>query len=158
MQVEETVLFPNALEILTDADWIEMRAGEEEIGWMLSKAPVPYPKEEYVHPSQDFTQREMTFSLENTTHYDEGYMTVEQVNLLLKTMPLDITYVDENDKVIFYNRGEERVFPRSAGIIGRGSSLLSSAEKCGNRAWKFWINLEKANKMNRLSGLITKNV
>ena len=34
-------------------------------------------------------------------------------------MPLDLTYVDENDKVIFYNRGEERVFPRSAGIIGR---------------------------------------
>ncbi|MCP4128282.1 MAG: DUF438 domain-containing protein, partial [Gammaproteobacteria bacterium] len=31
----------------------------------------------------------------------------------------DITYVDENDRVVFYNRGEERVFPRSAGIIGR---------------------------------------
>ena len=46
-------------------------------------------------------------------------MTVEQVNLLFRTMPLDLTYVDENDKVIFYNRGEERVFPRSAGIIGR---------------------------------------
>ncbi|MCT4630651.1 PAS domain-containing protein, partial [Winogradskyella sp.] len=31
----------------------------------------------------------------------------------------DITYVDENDKVIFYNRGEDRVFARSKGIIGR---------------------------------------
>lgn len=156
MQVEETVLFPNALEILTDADWIEMRAGEEEIGWMLSKAPVPYPKEEYVHPSQDFTQREMTFSLENTTHYDEGYMTVEQVNLLLKTMPLDITYVDENDKVIFYNRGEERVFPRSAGIIGRevrfchppksvGTVLeiLDKFRKGEQNESSFWINYKE---------------
>lgn len=156
MQVEETVLFPNALEILTDADWIEMRAGEEEIGWMLSKAPVPYPKEVYVHPSQDFTQREMTFSLENTTHYDEGYMTVEQVNLLLKTMPLDITYVDENDKVIFYNRGEERVFPRSAGIIGRevrfchppksvGTVLeiLDKFRKGEQNESSFWINYKE---------------
>ncbi len=156
MQVEETVLFPNALEILTDADWIEMRAGEEEIGWMLSKAPLPYPKEEYVHPSQDFTQREMTFSLENTTHYDEGYMTVEQVNLLLKTMPLDITYVDENDKVIFYNRGEERVFPRSAGIIGRevrfchppksvGTVLeiLDKFRKGEQNESSFWINYKE---------------
>ena len=156
MQVEETVLFPNALEILTDADWIEMRAGEEEIGWMLPKAPVPYPKEVYVHPSQDFTQREMTFSLENTTHYDEGYMTVEQVNLLLKTMPLDITYVDENDKVIFYNRGEERVFPRSAGIIGRevrfchppksvGTVLeiLDKFRKGEQNESSFWINYKE---------------
>lgn len=156
MQVEETVLFPNALEILTDADWIEMRAGEEEIGWMLSKAPLPYPKEEYVHPSQDFTQREMTFSLENRTHYDEGYMTVEQVILLLKTMPLDITYVDENDKVIFYNRGEERVFPRSAGIIGRevrfchppksvGTVLeiLDKFRKGEQNESAFWINYKE---------------
>ena len=46
-------------------------------------------------------------------------MLPEQINLLLKFMPVDITYVDENDTVIFYNRGEDRVFPRSAGIIGR---------------------------------------
>lgn len=117
--VEETVLFPNAMELITDEDWISVRNGEEEIGWMLSETPPPFPEQEYIHPSRDFTKRELSFSLENTAHYDEGYMTVEQVNLLLKTMPLDITYVDENEKVIFYNRGEERVFPRSAGIIGR---------------------------------------
>ena len=117
--VEETVLFPNAMDLITDEDWISVRNGEEEIGWMLSETPPPFPEQEYIYPSKDFTKRELSFSLENTAHYDEGYMTVEQVNLLLKTMPLDITYVDENDKVIFYNRGEERVFPRSAGIIGR---------------------------------------
>lgn len=119
MQMEETVLFPNALDLLTEADWIEMRKGEDEIGRMLATTPAPYPNNQYVHPSEDFTNRELTFSLENTSHFDEGYMTVEQVNLLFKTMPLDLTYVDENDKVIFYNRGEERVFPRSSGIIGR---------------------------------------
>lgn len=119
LDVEETVLFPNALDILKEEDWIEMRKGEEEIGWMLLETPPAFPEVTYIHPSEDFTQRELSFSLENTSHYDEGYMTVEQVNLLFRTMPLDITYVDENDKVIFYNRGEERVFPRSAGIIGR---------------------------------------
>ena len=46
-------------------------------------------------------------------------MTPEQVNLLFKVMPLDITYVDENDRVVFYNRGEERLFPRSKNVIGR---------------------------------------
>jgi PAS domain S-box-containing protein len=153
MGVEENVLFPNALDILTDDDWIEMRKGEEEIGWMLSQTPPPFPKVEYIHPSEDFTVREMPFSLENTSHYDEGYMTVEQVNLLFRTMPLDLTYVDENDKVIFYNRGEERVFPRSAGIIGRevkfchppksvGTVLkiLEEFRKGTQNESSFWIN------------------
>lgn len=119
LTVEESVLFPNAMDLLDEDDWINVRKGEEEIGWMLAETPVAYPNEEYIHPSKDFTKREPSFSLENTSHYDEGYMSVEQVNLLLKTMPLDLTYVDENDKVIFYNRGEERLFPRSAGVIGR---------------------------------------
>jgi hypothetical protein len=156
MQQEEMVLFPNALDLLTEKDWITMRKGEEEIGWMLSSEPAPFPNVEYIHPSEDFTKREMTFSLENTSHYDEGYMTVEQVNLLLKTMPLDLTFVDENDKVIFYNRGEERVFPRSAGIIGREVKFCHPPKSVGtvlkiiesfkngtqNEA-SFWINFKE---------------
>lgn len=154
--VEENVLFPNSLNMLTEEDWIQVRKGEEEIGWMLAETPVDFPeKVEYIHPSQDHTKRELSFSLENTSHYDEGYMTVEQVNLLLKTMPLDITYVDENDKVIFYNRGEERVFPRSAGIIGRevkfchppksvGTVLriLEEFRKGTQHESSFWINFK----------------
>jgi PAS domain S-box-containing protein len=156
MEVEESVLFPNALEILKESDWIEMRKGESEIGWMLPNLPVPFPAAAYVHPSEDVSPRELTFSLENTSHYDEGYMTVEQVNLLFKTMPLDLTFVDENDKVIFYNRGEERVFPRSAGIIGRevkfchppksvGTVLkiLEEFRKGTKNESSFWINYKE---------------
>jgi uncharacterized protein len=155
MKMEDNVLFPNALDLLTEKDWIEMRKGEEEMGWMLPETPAPFPNVEYIHPSEDFTIREMTFSTENTSHYDEGYMTVEQVNLLLKTMPLDLTFVDENDKVIFYNRGEERVFPRSAGIIGREVKFCHPPKSVGTvlkiiegfkngtqNESSFWINFK----------------
>jgi uncharacterized protein len=155
MKTEDKVLFPNALDLLTEKDWIEMRKGEEEMGWMLPETPAPFPNVEYIHPSEDFTIREMTFSTENTSHYDEGYMTVEQVNLLLKTMPLDLTFVDENDKVIFYNRGEERVFPRSAGIIGREVKFCHPPKSVGTvlkiiegfkngtqNESSFWINFK----------------
>ena len=122
LSIEDTRLFPNAMNLLSEEDWKEFYIGDEEIGWMLAEKPAPYPAqetEEYIHPSQDFTERKLSFSTENTFHYDEGYMTPEQVNLLLRFLPIDITYVDENDKVIFYNRGDDRVFSRSKGIIGR---------------------------------------
>lgn len=123
MGIEDMRLFPNAMQLLAKEDWEEFYEGDEEIGWMLKEKPTPYPEpeeeEEYIHPSQDTKERKLSFSLEDTFHYDEGYMTPEQVNLLLRFLPVDITYVDENDKVIFYNRGDDRVFPRSKGIIGR---------------------------------------
>ena len=122
MQVEEQRLLPRALDMLDPDDWIEMRKGEEEIGWMFDEEPPSFPKvekQDYIHPSQDTKRRKLPFSLDNRIKLDEGYMLPEQINWLLKFMPVDITYVDENDIVIFYNRGDNRVFPRSAGIIGR---------------------------------------
>ncbi len=112
--VEEMRLFPYALELLTEDDWREMKQGDEEIGWMIPR-PVDYAQADgspVIAPSQ-------SKSLMGALLLDEGYLNQEQINLLLKFMPVDLTYVDENDRVLFYNRGEDRVFPRSAGIIGR---------------------------------------
>ena len=119
MQVEEYRLLPNAMNMLSSDDWKEFRVGDEEIGWMFDTPPVPYPAQEYIHPSQDTKKRKLPFSLDGRIRLNEGYMLEEQLNLMLQFMPVDLTYVDENDIVIFYNRGENRVFPRSAGIIGR---------------------------------------
>jgi len=131
ISIEEGTLFPNAMELLEACEWEEMREGDSEIGWMLAEEPTLFPTQtaepiehsesadEYTHPSQLTEPSELPNITEQMHHYDEGYMTPEQVNLLLKVLPLDITYVDENDRVIFYNRGEERTFPRSKNIIGR---------------------------------------
>ncbi len=126
MSVEEQRLLPNAMQMLEESEWLAMRTGDAEIGWMLNEEPAPFPAEPiaeeaspYVHPSQVEGSGERPSSAESGSHYDEGYMTPDQVNLIFRHLPLDITYVDENDRVVFYNRGEDRVFPRSAGIIGR---------------------------------------
>ncbi len=118
-QVEQMRLLPYAMELLQEEDWKEMREGDEEIGWVLDNPPEKYPPEEYIHPSKDFKRRKLPFSTDGMLKLDEGFLSNEQINLLLRFMPVDLTYVDENDRVLFYNRGEDRVFPRSAGIIGR---------------------------------------
>jgi DUF438 domain-containing protein len=50
---------------------------------------------------------------------DEGALTKEQINLMLKILPFDITFVDEKDKVCFYSATDDRIFPRSPAVIGR---------------------------------------
>lgn len=78
LDVEDRILFPNAMEILTDEDWIKVRQGEEEIGWMLKEAPEQYPNEsQYIHPSEDKVRRTDMVFPSDALHYDEGYLTVE---------------------------------------------------------------------------------
>jgi len=119
MSVEEQRLLPRAMQMLSEEEWKEFKEGDKEIGWMFDKNPTPYPADTYIHPSQDTKKRKLPFGIEDKTHYDEGYLTPEQVNSIFRILPVDITYVNEHDQVVFYNRGEDRVFPRSAGIIGR---------------------------------------
>lgn len=144
-EVEELRLLPMALEILLPEDWDEVKSGEAEIGWM--------------HKKEKLEQSEVPIARENQIvsggllKMNEGLMSLQQINLLFQTMPFDLTYVDENDKVLFYNRGEERVFPRSAGVIGREvrfchppksvDTVLKILEefKSGNKNdAEFWIN------------------
>lgn len=109
--LEESTLFKNAIEDLNDEDWKNIAKGDSEVGFMIKQ-------EEYIHPKDDYEKRE--FELKgDAISYDEGFLTPTQVNLIFRHLPLDITYVDENDKVVFYNNGNHRIFPRSPGIIGR---------------------------------------
>ena len=119
IQVEEGRLLPNAMQMLSEEEWKEFKEGDKEIGWMFDTPPAPYPEDTYIHPGEDTQRKKLPFGTDDKTHYDEGWLTPEQVNSIFRILPVDITYVNENDQVVFYNRGEDRVFPRSAGIIGR---------------------------------------
>ncbi len=155
MQVEEGRLLPRAMDLLSEEEWKEFKEGDKEIGWMFDKAPTPYPADAYIHPSQDTKKRDLPFGIEDKTHYDEGYLTPEQVNSIFRILPVDITYVNEDDQVVFYNRGDDRVFPRSAGIIGREVKFchppksvdqvirILEAFKAGTQDLaEFWINFK----------------
>ena len=48
-----------------------------------------------------------------------GKLTLEQINLIYRHLPVDLSYVDENEIVCFYSDTEHRVFPRSKNVIGR---------------------------------------
>ena len=50
---------------------------------------------------------------------ETGELLPSQINMMLKALPFDLTYVDSDDKVRYYSQGKERLFPRSPGIIGR---------------------------------------
>jgi uncharacterized protein len=105
---EEKILFPTALDALSDAEWESMAAGEAEIGFAWIEPPAPA-----VSASSDGTLTGGDL-LPLTT----GALTLEQIDLMVRALPFDVSFVDEHDRVRFYSEGE-RVFPRSPAAIGR---------------------------------------
>ncbi|MGA8027238.1 MAG: PAS domain-containing protein, partial [Bryobacteraceae bacterium] len=48
-----------------------------------------------------------------------GHVSVEQLTAVLSTLPLDLPFVDADDRVTFFSEGPDRIFARSKAIIGR---------------------------------------
>jgi len=114
---EEKILFPMSAETLDERDWARVKYGEEEIGyaWITPgkewQPSVRFEKEEFRLP--DYTKPVSKLDLET------GAMTPEQVNLVLTHLPVDLSFVDENDTVVYYSATRDRIFPRSPAVIGR---------------------------------------
>lgn len=120
---EERILFPEALNLLTEAEWAEIRDQEDQIGYfnVTPQAAWQPDRSEDTQPTQTQDTREEPGM---TTHHDTiklstGALTQEQVNLMLTNLPIDITFVDENDEVRYFTQGKERIFDRAPSIIGR---------------------------------------
>ncbi|MGZ5497693.1 MAG: DUF438 domain-containing protein [Candidatus Aminicenantales bacterium] len=112
---EEKILFPMAIEALDASDWAKVKKGEEEIGYAWI-APAPAWAPEVTGPAAPAAApgREA-----GTIDLDRGVLSAEQIDLLLTRLPVDITFVDEHDTVAYYSATPDRIFPRSAGVIGR---------------------------------------
>ncbi len=110
---EEHILFPMALETLSEEEWVKVAAGEEEAGYAWIK-----PESKW-RPAAEAVQQVALAGTAGSLNLDTGRLTVEQVNLMLTHLPVDLSFVNENDEVAYYSATPERIFPRSPGVIGR---------------------------------------
>jgi DUF438 domain-containing protein len=121
---EEKILFPMSLEALTETDWIEARQGEAEVGYALIGAPPAWPPQAAApagapaEPAVGQPTAGQPVAGADLLMLNTGALTLAQADLMLGALPLDFSFVDENDRVRYYSEGD-RIFPRSPGVIGR---------------------------------------
>lgn len=105
---EEKIIFPVAYRAIAPSGWDEMMDQSEEIGWCYIDTP-----------TANMQTRVSVAGYGNRVNLGSGDLTPEQLILLFSNLPVDITFVDENDEVAFFSEVKERIFPRSKAIIGR---------------------------------------
>jgi len=83
-----------------------------------------------------------------------GALPLDFLDRILKSLPVDVSFVDADDKVMYYSDSPHRVFPRSPGIIGRSvenchppksvdvvMKILDAFKKKEKDKAEFWIQM-----------------
>jgi uncharacterized protein len=109
---EEEILFPMCMDKLNDGDWFEIQTQTLEIGYCLYD-----PKTEWKPMGMQDPEYEANTG--STIKLFSGGFSSEELQALLNTLPIDITFVDRNDKVKYFSQARERIFDRNRAILGR---------------------------------------
>lgn len=105
---ENLIIFPAAAATMNEEESDAMLPDLAEIGFCFIDAPDIAKKHILPELSGD------TVTLGGT-----GALTVDQLVTMLNHLPVDITFVDENDEVRYFSNPKDRFFTRSPSIIGR---------------------------------------
>lgn len=109
---EEKILFPVMLSTLSHQHIDELLIEAFDFGLPFVKFPESVIKTKIQH-----TKRFNSDSLE--VHLPTGSLKLDMLEAIFNKLPVDITFVDENDTVVFYSNPPHRIFPRTNAVIGR---------------------------------------
>ncbi len=140
---EETVLLPTSLALIPPAAFEHMKLGDAEIGYAWGAGTLPQaeqspaastptaaaaPTGDMAAFAADLAALMQKYGLkaggaeatpETMLDVKTGRLSLEQVNLIFQHLPIDISFVDEEELVRFYTDTKHRIFPRSRNVIGR---------------------------------------
>jgi uncharacterized protein len=153
---EEKILFPMSMEKLSAEDWVEVKRGEDELGYALAKPAIAIKPSSLkmasapaVSPAPASTSSDL-----GLLNLGTGALSLEMVDLMLRHLPLDLSFVDENDVVRYYSESKERIFPRTPAAIGRTvqnchppksvdtvNRILESFKAGKKSVAEFWIHM-----------------
>ncbi|MFL5301542.1 MAG: DUF438 domain-containing protein [Anaeromyxobacteraceae bacterium] len=109
---EENILLPMSYDAIPADEWADIARQESEYGWCLCAPEVSW------RPAGEDASVAAEASADRI-RLPSGSFTPEELLALLSTVPVDMTFVDADDRVRFFTQGKERVFARSRAILGR---------------------------------------
>ncbi|TET94802.1 MAG: DUF438 domain-containing protein [Candidatus Zixiibacteriota bacterium] len=146
---ENNILFPTALKVIAEDEWIDIKKQFDELGYccFTPESAKEVPAKAGISAPEAAAEGQIVF--------ETGSFSKEELETLLNTLPVDITFVDKEDTVRYFSQSKERIFVRTKAVIGRKVQLchpknsLHKVEQILNDfknnkrdVAKFWINLE----------------
>lgn len=148
IEKEEKILFPMCLDKFTEIEWKEILSQIDELGYCLITPDEKWYADESLNSDEIKTEH-------GKIKFSTGSFTPEELEAMINTLPLDITFVDKDDTVKYFSHGNTRIFDRSKAILGRKvqfchppssvhivEKILSDFKSGLQNSAKFWINFK----------------
>ncbi len=113
---EEMIMLPMISEKATKEEWLEIAYDSEEIGYCLVS-----PKEKWYPHETSFYERvksDLDFK-DQKIHFGSGVLRLEEIEGIFNNLPIDITFIDADDKFRYFNQAKDRIFVRARAALGR---------------------------------------
>jgi DUF438 domain-containing protein len=148
---EEEILLPMLMDSLSDADWYEIQKQSLEIGYCLYDPPNEWMPAGIIIEDIKGTEKQGS-----NIQLPSGNFSVEELLAILNTLPIDMTFVDKNDKVKYFSQSRDRIFQRSRAILNRDvrhchppasthivDKIIEDFKNGKHDRAPFWINLKE---------------
>ncbi|MEK5434464.1 MULTISPECIES: DUF438 domain-containing protein [Paenibacillus] len=154
---EENILLPMSLDKLTEDEWVKIARESDEIGFCLTAPEQEWIPERAAEPEGAALQGEAVGAApqEGFIRFETGLLSLHQLETVLNHLPVDLTFIDENDVVRYFSHGKQRIFARTKAVIGRTvqnchppqsvhvvEKLLEDFKAGRKDAEDFWINIK----------------
>lgn len=146
---EEKIMFPTALNLLTEQDWYEIYLQSDEHGYCLFAPQFEWTPEGGFHK-----EIKKPAAAGGRIQMPTGSFSLEELIAALGTLPFDLTLVDKDDTVRYFSPGKERIFDRSRAILGRKvqychppksahivNQIVKDFKSGKQERARFWINM-----------------
>ncbi|MCX8205556.1 MAG: PAS domain-containing protein, partial [Candidatus Nezhaarchaeota archaeon] len=140
---EERILFPSVWVLLSEGEWAAVHEEAKKIGYLApvdaewapkAKPVLPHEVSAVVTPEQaEKLPQEFRFAALTTLAPDDyeaksegdleletGFLSKDEVEAIFRHLPVEVTYADANDRVVFFSESVlKKGFPRAKTLIGR---------------------------------------
>ena len=117
---EEYILFPVIFSLIPEEAWDEMMKQAMDEGFVFIEKPelktIAIQKD---NSEAEIGKNNVVKDMNAVLDMGTGLLKLEQAIMMLNHLPVDMTFVDENDEVRYFSTPGHRIFPRSKAIIGR---------------------------------------
>jgi len=146
---ENNILFPAALDVIGESEWLEIRHQFDELGYCC------FTPEPAKIAFGDIEGPVIKSEVKGMISFETGSLSGEQIEAILNSLPVDVTFVDKQDTVCYFSQSKDRVFPRAKAIIGLKvqqchpqksvhivNQILEDFRSGKKDVAQFWINLQ----------------
>lgn len=155
---EENILLPMVTKLFTEDEWLMIEKESKDIGYcFIDRKDGWKPGREETGEKEKEKPEETEKAAGGYIKLETGILELKELEHLLNTLPIDITFIDKDDTVKYFSKPKDRIFARTKAVIGRKvqnchppasvhvvESILNDFKAGKKDSEAFWINMGPA--------------